>query len=97
MLQPEASSPRVITAVNAEIDRLKRDYPGIDFRVAYDNSHFVGILMKNMGEELAIAILLTGIAVLFFLGNWRGTLIAVVDSKCEVPMGSVPKSNKGPP
>jgi len=74
---PEASSPRVIRAVMQEVKRLERDYPGIKFRVAYDNSAFVGILMRNMFEELGIAILLTGIAVLFFLGNWRGTVIAM--------------------
>lgn len=74
---PEASSPRVIRAVMEEVKRLERDYPGIRFRVAYDNSAFVGILMRNMFEELGMAILLTGIAVLFFLGNWRGTLIAM--------------------
>ncbi|MGQ9736357.1 MAG: efflux RND transporter permease subunit [Armatimonadota bacterium] len=74
---PEASSPRVIRAVTEEVKRLERDYPGIKFRMAYDNSAFVGILMRNMFEELGMAILLTGIAVLFFLGNWRGTLIAM--------------------
>jgi len=74
---PEASSPLVIRAVMAEVTRLERDYPGIHFRVAYDNSRFVGILVKNMVEELAVAILLTGVAVLFFLGNWRGTVIAM--------------------
>lgn len=74
---PEASSPRVIRAVMQEVKRLERDYPGIKMRVAYDNSAFVGVLMRNMIEELGLAILLTGIAVLFFLGNWRGTLIAM--------------------
>jgi HAE1 family hydrophobic/amphiphilic exporter-1 len=74
---PEASSPVVISAVMGEVKRLEKDYPGIHFDVAYDNSQFVGILMKNMFEELGLAILLTGIAVLFFLGNWRGTLISM--------------------
>lgn len=74
---PEASSPRVIRAVMQEIKRLERDYPGIKFRVAYDNSAFVGVLMSNMFEELGLAIVLTGIVILFFLGNWRGTLIAM--------------------
>lgn len=74
---PEASSPFVIRAVMKELKRLEKDYPGIHFKVAYDNSAFVSILMKNMFEELGLAILLTGIAVLFFLGNWRGTVIAM--------------------
>ena len=74
---PAASSPQVIAAVKAELQLLKRDYPGIDFQVAYDNSHFVSILMTNMGEELGTAIVLTGIMVLLFLGEWRGTLISL--------------------
>jgi HAE1 family hydrophobic/amphiphilic exporter-1 len=74
---PEASSPRVIQAVNAEVKRLEQRYPGIHFEPAYDNSAFVGILVDNMFEELGTAILLTGICVLFFLGNWRGTLIGM--------------------
>jgi len=74
---PEASSPVVIRSVMDEVQRLERDYPGIHFSVAYDNSQFVGILMRNMFEELGLAILLTGVAVLLFLGNWRGTLISM--------------------
>ena len=46
--------------------------------MAYDNSTFVGFLMNNMIEELVLAVLLTGIVVLFFLGNVRGTLISVI-------------------
>jgi len=33
--------------------------------------------MRNMFTELGVAILLTGIVVLFFLGNWRGTVVAM--------------------
>src|SRR5438270_11900338 len=48
------------------------------FEVAYDNAHFVNILFHNVWEELAVAVVLTGVAVLFFLGEWRGTLIALI-------------------
>lgn len=75
---PSASSPRVIAAVRDELARLERDHPGIRFDVAYDNSRFVGILMHNMFAELGMAVLLTGLVVLFFLGEWRGTLISLI-------------------
>jgi HAE1 family hydrophobic/amphiphilic exporter-1 len=75
---PQASSPRVIALVERELRQLEQDYPGVHFEVAYDNSHFVDTLMANMVEELVVAILLTGLVVLFFLGEWRGTLIALV-------------------
>ena len=83
---PDASSPKVIAGVQAELARLETAYPGIKFDVAYDNAHFVGILFKNMFEELGIAILLTGIAVLFFLGEWRGTLISLTTIPMSLAM-----------
>ena len=93
--QPEASSPFVIAGVKKELALLEKVFPGIKFDITYDNSHFVGILMRNMLEELGIAILLTGIAVLLFLGNWRGTLISLITIPislsmavlCLIPMG----------
>lgn len=75
---PSASSAQVVPAVMKVLDQLKQDHPGVTFKVAYDNAHFVNILFKNMFEELGLAILLTAVAVLLFLGEWRGTLIALI-------------------
>jgi len=83
---PEASSPHVIAGIEKEIAQLEKDYPGVHFEVAYDNSHFVGILLKNMVEELGTAILLTGIAVLLFLGQWRATLISMITIPISLAM-----------
>lgn len=83
---PEASSPQVIAGIEKEIAALEKDFPGIHFQVAYDNSHFVGILMRNMVEELGMAILLTGIAVLLFLGEWRATLISMITIPISLAM-----------
>ena len=76
--QPDASSVRVIESVKAKLKEIQQDFPRLTFDVAYDNSTFVGFLMDNMVEELVIAVLLTGLVVLFFLGNVRGTLISVI-------------------
>jgi HAE1 family hydrophobic/amphiphilic exporter-1 len=76
--QPDASSVRVIEGVKAKLAEIQRDFPGLRFETAYDNSTFVGFLMSNMVEELVIAVLLTGVVVLVFLGNLRGTLISVI-------------------
>jgi HAE1 family hydrophobic/amphiphilic exporter-1 len=76
--QPDASSVRVIEGVKAKLAEIQQDFPTLRFEVAYDNSTFVGYLMDNMAEELVIAVLLTGLVVLFFLGNVRGTLISVI-------------------
>lgn len=74
---PEASSAKVVPLVMNEIKELEKENPGVKFDVAYDNAHFVNILFENMIHELVVAIILTGIAVLFFLGEWRGALISL--------------------
>jgi len=83
---PDASSAQVVPAVMKELARLEQSYPGIEFQVAYDNAHFVNILFHNMLEELGMAILLTGVAVLFFLGEWRGTLISLITIPTSLSM-----------
>lgn len=75
---PGASSATVVPAVMDVIHQIEAENPGLHFQVAYDNAHFVNILFDNVWHELAIAILLTGIALLLFLGEWRGTVIALI-------------------
>lgn len=75
---PSASSPRVIETVTSQLRALEQEFPGIHFEVAYDNSLFVGTLMENMAEELFMAVVLTGLAILLLLGEWRGTVIAII-------------------
>ena len=83
---PAASSAQIVPAVRKVLSRLEQENPGVKFEVAYDNAHFVGILFKNMFEELGIAILLTAIAVLLFLGEWRGTIIALITIPISLAM-----------
>ncbi|MCL4552357.1 MAG: efflux RND transporter permease subunit [Candidatus Marsarchaeota archaeon] len=75
---PGASSAITVPAIMDAVRRLEAKNSGVHFEVAYDNAHFVNILFRNMFEELGVAILLTGLAVLFFLGEWRGTLISLI-------------------
>jgi len=83
---PAAGSPPVIAAVQRQVAQLEQDHPGLHFHVAYDNAHFVGILFMNTGEELALAVLLCGLAVLLFLGSGRATLISVVTIPVSMAM-----------
>ena len=83
---PDASSAKVVPAVMKKINDLDKANPGVRFEVAYDNAHFVGILFKNMIEELGMAILLTGLAVFLFLGEWRGALISLVTIPTSLAM-----------
>lgn len=75
---PGASSAQVVPAVMKVVADLVAENPGLQVEVAYDNARFVGILFDNVWHELGMAVLLTGLAVLFFLGEWRGTLIAMI-------------------
>ncbi len=75
---PAASSYTLMPRVQKTLKQLEKEYPGIHFQAAYNNAHFVSILFHNVWEELAVAVLLTAIVVFFFLGEWRGTLIALI-------------------
>lgn len=75
---PGASSASVVPAVMRVIEQLESENPGLKFDIAYDNASFVEILFNNVWHELGLAVLLTGLAVLLFLGEWRGTMIAMV-------------------
>lgn len=75
---PGASSASVVPAVKKVVEQIESENPGLRFEVAYDNASFVEILFGNVWHELGLAVLLTAIAVLLFLGEWRGTVIAMV-------------------
>ncbi|MFI5385021.1 MAG: efflux RND transporter permease subunit, partial [Fimbriimonadales bacterium] len=83
---PGASSARVVPAIMSVVKELEAENPGLHFDVAYDNAHFVDILFDNVWHELAIAVILTGLALMFFLGEWRGTLIAMVTLPTSLAM-----------
>ncbi len=76
--EPWGSSPSTIANVMKEVEQIKQEQPGLSFDVAFDSSHFVKIVRRNTFEELIIGILLTGLVVSLFLGEWRGTLIALI-------------------
>ncbi len=75
---PGASSAQVVPDVMKVVRQMESENPGLVFDVAYDNAHFVDVLFENVWHELGLAVLLTGIAVILFLGEWRGTLIAMI-------------------
>ncbi len=74
---PDAGSPQTVSAMLKTAAELEKEYPGIALTVAYNNASFVDVLFGNMIHELILAIILTALAVLFFLGETRGTLIAL--------------------
>jgi HAE1 family hydrophobic/amphiphilic exporter-1 len=83
---PDASSFTVIHDVQQVLQQIEQENPGLHFTVAYDNAHFVGILFHNLLVELGTAVLLCGIVVFFFLGEWRGTLISLITIPTSLSM-----------
>src|SRR5262249_48312628 len=83
---PGASSAVVVPAVMGEIRQLEGGNPGLKFETGYDNAYFVNVLFKKVLGELLISVLFTGVAVLFFLGEWRGTLIAMITLPTSLAM-----------
>lgn len=75
---PGASSAQVVPQLVSAVRDLEREYPGVKFEIAYDNARFVDVLFNNVWDELALAVGLTALVVLLFLGEWRGTLIALI-------------------
>ena len=74
---PEASSPRVVAAINAKLAEIEAAHPGIHVTSAYDNSRFVGQLTTNMVEELIVSVLLAGLVLLVFLEDLSATAIVM--------------------
>jgi len=83
---PGASSARIVPKVLDVVRQLEAENPGLTFEVAYDNASFVNILFENVWHELGLAVVLTGLAVLLFLGEWRATLIAMVTLPTSLAM-----------
>ncbi|MDQ6932455.1 MAG: efflux RND transporter permease subunit [Candidatus Eremiobacteraeota bacterium] len=75
--EPDASSPKVIAAVNERLAQIEQQHPGLKFTSAYDNSRFVGALTANMFEELLISVILAGVVLLVFLEDVSATMIVM--------------------
>jgi len=67
-----------IAEVEAKLAELQARYPGIEFQVADTQGELIRTSNSNMMEALRDAILFTSVVILFFLGNWRAVVTALV-------------------
>ncbi|ODT75197.1 hypothetical protein ABS71_04750 [bacterium SCN 62-11] len=72
-----ASSPALVSALRAQVRLLQKAHPELVIEEAYNNAHFVEVVQANVWLELLLAIGATGGVVWLFLGEVRGTLIAL--------------------
>jgi multidrug efflux pump subunit AcrB len=78
-----ASTLDIIQGVKSLLPRIKSAMPeGIILHTVGDQSLFVKAAVTGVIREGAIAAVLTGLMILLFLGNWRSTLIIMV----EIPL-----------
>ncbi len=73
---PGGSVLSVSNTARAEIDRLAKQYPNINFQIADTQRDLIETANDNMLEALRDAILYTLLVLLFFLGNFRAILAA---------------------
>ena len=76
--QSKSNLLEVANGVKALIPMIKADLPdGIDVRVGYDSSVFVGRSVDEVFKTIFIAFLIVVAVIFFFLRDWRAVLIPI--------------------
>ncbi|OZI18861.1 hydrophobe/amphiphile efflux-1 family RND transporter [Bordetella genomosp. 9] len=77
--QPGANSLDVEHRVLAAMQDLKKDFPqGVDYKIIYDPTIFIGKSVDEVVQTILEAIVLVVAVVFLFLQNWRATIVPVV-------------------
>jgi len=75
----DANVVQVVDDVTANLDKVKALLPGdIDVQVASDNSTFIRRSIAEVGNNMGIGIILTGLILFLFLHTWQGTIVAAM-------------------
>jgi hydrophobic/amphiphilic exporter-1 (mainly G- bacteria), HAE1 family len=74
----QASEVDASNAVIAALPKVERQFPEISFRVIHVQSTFTEQQIDIVVRTLAEAILLTGLAMVFFLRSWRSAIVVCV-------------------
>jgi len=76
---PGSNALQIKQKVFEKMEELKLRFPeGIQYQIPYDTTLFVEVAIKNVVQNLFIAVLLVVLIVFIFLGSWRPTIIAAV-------------------
>lgn len=73
--QSTANTVEVSDRINAELERLRIDYPELDFTVIMDTSSFIRTSISNVWSTAFQATVLAVLVLLLFLGNFRSSAI----------------------
>ncbi|MBI2296706.1 MAG: efflux RND transporter permease subunit, partial [Betaproteobacteria bacterium] len=87
----QAEPLRDFKAVSAQAKEtaalLEREYPGLKFDVAFDQSFYIGLNDDNAIKEFFLAVALASLVMLLFLGDLSATLIAAAILPSTVAFG----------
>jgi len=76
---PGSNALQIKQQIVRTMDNLKNRFPeGIEYSIPYDTTLFVDVAIKNVVQNLIIAVALVILIVFIFLGSWRPTVIAAV-------------------
>ncbi len=78
MRAPGGAVQAAIDDVEAQLPRLRARYPNIDFSIGDTQGELIQTSNSNMVDALRDAIIFTSVVILFFLGNWRAVVTALV-------------------
>jgi len=76
--QRDANTLEVIDGVKKVLEDLKKEYPGLRFSIAFDQSTSIKASVHGVTEVVKEAIYLIILIILLFLANIRSTLVTVV-------------------
>ncbi len=75
----DANALDIVAQVKADMKRLSGNFPaGVEYRIAYDTTKYVGENIREVEETLAEAFLLVLVVVFIFLQGVRATLIPLL-------------------
>jgi hydrophobe/amphiphile efflux-1 (HAE1) family protein len=77
--RPGSNALQTATAVKAEMERLRRDFPpGVGYSVVYNPTEFIQFSIDAVVATLIEAILLVVLVVILFLQTWRAAIIPIL-------------------
>jgi multidrug efflux pump len=77
---PGANALETAEQIKAKMAELKSRFPeGVEYRIVYDTTVFINESVHEVYKTLFEAFVLVFIVVLVFLGDWRATLMPMID------------------
>jgi HAE1 family hydrophobic/amphiphilic exporter-1 len=76
--QADASEVTVSNEILAALPQFERQFPDVQFQIAHVQSTFTEQQVQSVEHTLVEGILLTAIAMLFFLGSWRNAVLIMI-------------------